>query len=358
MSGTRDEKIDALKCVAIVFVIIGHAIVFTSLFPVAGPGRVLVGTVWVQTSSLNSLLLNVAYSFHMPLFAFLSAYVLFGREGSPGSLVRKRALGLLLPYAVWVGISWVLYGPRTLAGTIDYFKVRALYPQSPNAAWFLYALFGCFLLFAIVRALKGRDRMLIASAVLMMGVLVLPWVSSNPLGITDIAWLYPFFVMGYLSSEHAEELRAHRMVLMVSGVVVWAALLPFIWPVLVPELNWWYPELREFLHSMHLPGAVVVLYAVRYTCAAAAITALYSLYDYVRGRALTWQAWVGRRTLGMYVIQPYILMLVSRTISQNWVVLAVAAFGGSLALTWLLEQNRYTRLVLLGQRRSRPATTS
>ncbi len=349
----RDQKIDALKCLAIVLVVIGHAIVYNSLFSEPSPTRVMIGTQWIERAALDSIWLNVVYSFHMPLFAFLSAYVLFGRERSPLRLVGKRALGLMLPFVVWTTVTYLIGASRTWAGLLDFVGHALLYPQTPGAPWFLYALFGCFVIFAIIRAARGRDRALLVSAVIVASLIVVPIPQGDIFGVFDIAWLYPFFVMGYLFAKHAERIAERRRTLLIGGVLVWAALLPVIWPVLVPEVNWWYPALREWLHAHGLIGGVVALYAARYLCAAAAVTAVFHLYDHVRGSFLSWQAWVGRRTLGIYVTQPIILAFASAHISRNALVLAVFTLAASLAATLTLEQTRFTRLVFLGQARSR-----
>lgn len=350
----RDHKIDALKALAMFLVIVGHAIVFTHLFGSDAPGRVAIGAQWIDRQTLDSFALNLAYSVHMPLFSFLSAYVLLGREGTPLALVGKRVLSLMVPYVAWVLVSYAIQALRSggsLSAAASYLGTRLLYPQSPGAAWFLYALFGCFAVFAVVRALGGRDRLLIASAVVVGGLIVVPFGTVGDIfGVYDVAWLYPFFVMGYLFAKHRERLARRRSSLLIAGIFGWAALLPFIWPVLVPEVNWWYPVLREWLHARGIPGAVVLLYAVRYACAGAGIITLFYAYDWVKGRALYWQAWVGRRTLGMYLIQPYVLTLVAQRFTDNVVVLTAAAFVGSLALTWVLERGPVTRSVLLGQR--------
>lgn len=348
MAATRDERIDALKCLAIVLVVIGHAVVYNGLFGEPSPTRVPIGTQWIERSTLDSVWLNIAYSFHMPLFAFASAFVLFGRERAPMDLVARRAVGLMLPFVVWTALAHL--GPgQSVSGMIESVGHALLYPQSPGAVWFLYALFGCFVLFAVVRALGGRDRMLAASAVVAAAVIVAPIPAGNIFGVYDIAWLYPFFVMGYLSSEHRGWLKEHNRALLAGGALLWLALLPVIWPVLVPEVNWWYPELREWLHARDLFGGIVVLYAARYLCAAAAIVALFQVYDRAHGRFLRWQAWVGRRTLGMYVTQPIILATLSAHVTKSPLVLTLLTLAGGLGITLVLERARLTRLVFLGQ---------
>jgi fucose 4-O-acetylase-like acetyltransferase len=265
-------------------------------------------------------------------------------------MLGKRVVGLLVPYLVWIGVSYLSSGGRTLAALPSFYRQRVLYPQSPGAAWFLLALFECFVVFAAVRAAGGRDWMVVASAVLVGGIVVLPVPGGDVLGILDVAWIYPFFAMGYLFAKHAERLAERRVALMIGGGLAWAVLVPVLWPVLVNDANWWYPTLREWLHANHLLGGVAVVYAARYACAAGAICALFYLYDYVRGKALSVQAWIGKRTLGMYLIQPYVLALASAYLTRNWVALTAIAFVGSLLGAWLLEHNRVTRLVFLGQR--------
>jgi hypothetical protein len=257
-----------------------------------------------------------------------------------------------VPYAAWVCISYA-FGTRTgwsWRAAAAYVGQRLLDPSLPGAAWFLYALFGCFVVFAAARALGGRDWMLTASVFLVVGVMVLPPPIGNQRVVQDLAWIYPFFVMGYLFARHAESLREHRAPLMWGGAVLWAALLPVIWPVLAPEMNWWYPDLREALQTRGMPGAVLIYWAARYTCAAAAISALFYAYDSLPDRPRAAPAWVGRRTLGMYVIQPYLFLFFTAHFTKSVPVLAVAVFAGSLWLTWVLEHSAPTRLVLLGQR--------
>ena len=77
MSNMRDAAIDLTKVLAIFLVTIGHSVV--------GPIKDLI------------------YSFHMPLFFFISGFFLSKYFSTPLQFAKKRAILLLLP-ALIIGI--------------------------------------------------------------------------------------------------------------------------------------------------------------------------------------------------------------------------------------------------------------
>lgn len=82
MSG-RQNDIDIAKGLGILLVAVGHTPLWTSL-----------GVKWIGPA---------IFSFHMPLFLFLSGLFLPMRKGL-GSLVSSRGYGLLLPYLLGCGV--------------------------------------------------------------------------------------------------------------------------------------------------------------------------------------------------------------------------------------------------------------
>ena len=85
------------------FVVVGHAI--TAGYGTDVPLRGQVATdpgFYVPLRVATNPLLSVAYSFHVPLFAFVSGYVLWHEVPRPvWTEIRKRAVGLLIPYFGW-----------------------------------------------------------------------------------------------------------------------------------------------------------------------------------------------------------------------------------------------------------------
>ena len=90
----RDDRIDALRGLAIALVVLGHSLVrMLPASATAAPGlQFEAGLGWVPVSMMANPLLNVIYSFHMPLFAFLSGFVLFGSSAGYGWRLVKCGL--------------------------------------------------------------------------------------------------------------------------------------------------------------------------------------------------------------------------------------------------------------------------
>ena len=85
MAGKRVEFIDFAKGIGILTVVWAHIM--------------LVG--WSH---------QLIYAFHMPFFFFASG-LLFNREkySSFGEFVRRRAKGMLLPYAIYSVVTWTVW---------------------------------------------------------------------------------------------------------------------------------------------------------------------------------------------------------------------------------------------------------
>jgi len=75
------------------------------------------------------------YSFHMPLFFFISGYLIsYSQKGIGLEVIKKKSLTLLVPFFVW---SFVLF--PLLSGSCVYFSCKEF--LNPNARyWFVYLL--------------------------------------------------------------------------------------------------------------------------------------------------------------------------------------------------------------------------
>lgn len=177
----RDETVDVVRGIGILLVVFGHN--------------------WITVHE-KALLFRVIYSFHVPLFFFLSGVFL-----SPSvpfrSFVRSRAAALLKPYFV------VMFAVTAQAAVHNLVVGKAVYPailmQLVNVAyatgnlipwspmWFLPSLFvssvACFL---IVALLPGRGRLpalVVAAGLLIMGHGVLVAIHRN--GVWLPGWTGP-----------------------------------------------------------------------------------------------------------------------------------------------------------------------
>lgn len=136
----RDAFLDITKGMAIILVVVGHVI--------QGSSEKFDDLLWFR----------VIYSFHMPLFVFLSgvvAAIAFRsdsiQDGVGGTLRRaktkisKAALRLLLPFLAWCVINQLIYHHSD-----SIFSALILAFRRPDTAlWFLLAIFYCIVLASI-----------------------------------------------------------------------------------------------------------------------------------------------------------------------------------------------------------------
>jgi len=136
----RDAFLDIAKGLAIILVVIGHVI--------QGSAENFDDLLWFR----------VIYSFHMPLFVFLSgavAAIAFQsdsvKDGIKASFhqaklkISKAAVRLLLPFVVWCVINQLIYhhSDSVMSALILSFR------RPDTALWFLLAIFYCIVLTAL-----------------------------------------------------------------------------------------------------------------------------------------------------------------------------------------------------------------
>lgn len=85
----RDAKIDFLKALATLLVVVGHCIQFSDI------------------DFDNNLLFRVIYSFHMPLFMCIAGFLFVEKDKVINELVKKAKL-LLVPFFSWSVVSYFL----------------------------------------------------------------------------------------------------------------------------------------------------------------------------------------------------------------------------------------------------------
>lgn len=300
----RDVRIDALRCLAIAMVIATHVLGLRSEFNTMAP--------W---------LVSAMVAFNMPLFAFLSGWVLVGREGNhPLRFLRGKALQLIVPYLAWVAIELPLRRvaavdllPRLGAALVD--------SHAGLQMWFLPILFWMFVIFTAGRTVS-RSGVWTAMLGCGMGALLL-FPTPRALGLDKIAWLYPFLAGGYLVSRYRDRLSVRTIGLAVAGAAV-------------------------VLGAVFLAGKAPV--AGRFLAALAGMAGAGALYAVLPRPLLEKQAWIGRSTLGVYGAQ--MVMLPYLIIGSGWAGAAAswaAVLAASSAVTLGLERYAPARALLLGR---------
>lgn len=138
----RYEEIDICRGLGIVLVVLGHALKQTG-----------------ELEGLLNILLEVIYSFHMPLFFILSGFTAvkvlrLTKINEKIRYMKNRAHRLLVPYFV-IGLIYLplkYYMGKFAVKPYDFSQAwRILIGDNPNTAlWFCYILFMCSIIAALV----------------------------------------------------------------------------------------------------------------------------------------------------------------------------------------------------------------
>lgn len=302
VASKRNVRVDALRFLAIAMVVLTHVLNLRWEFKDLAP--------W---------LVRAMMAFNMPLFAFVSGYVLHGREGAhPLRFIKGKALALLVPYLAWITVEMPLRGvavadwPARLARA-------AVDPSAGFQMWFLHVLFVAFVVFALSRRVHAADGFTALVALAIALVPLAPVDLSNLVG--RVCWLYPFLALGYLSARHRPRLRRWDVAVAVAGVIAFALLFTTGWDGV----------------------------AYRLAIGSAGIASLWGVVRILPRRALAPLAVLGRKTMGVYgwqmVVLPFLIVGAGWVgASVSWLLVLVV----SLALTVVLELHPLTRAVFLG----------
>lgn len=149
----RNAWVDYAKAIGIILVVYGHVArgIFNAGLPMDEERYVLVD--------------SIIYSFHMPLFFFLSGsffYDSLQRRGKTGLIVTKIDT-IVYPFVLWSLLQGTIEVALSnhLNGDISMSLVLSSLLWSPRAQfWFLYALFLIFVVCTLVYAWAGRRHFL------------------------------------------------------------------------------------------------------------------------------------------------------------------------------------------------------
>ena len=265
----RLDYLDLLKGFAIFLVVMGHFLGWT--FPSD-----------VERTGFSVFVEDAIYSFHMPLFFFVSGYLVDLREKEWSlrtgvTVMRKKVVALLLP-----GFSFLL---------LLYARTGVIYFE-----WFLKVLFEMYLVYVVTR-LSSRylfDKVPVEMALHIVAIALLfvmkPIVNGTVLHdvllYSSLCSSYPYFVLGYVFCRFG----LNRFVISndwiyTIGIVVWGVL--FLW-----------------LGNLEFPGKkyIVALSAI-IVCLKMALSVDFSKPSLLKNSLIRW----GKISLAIYLVSPMII---------------------------------------------------
>lgn len=197
----RNPVLDKLKAIGIVLVVLGHA-----------PG-------------IPKWLITLIYSFHMPLFFFLSGYLMSSdrlRLQSWGDWMRRSSRTLLWPWLLFYLISWVYQLSAVVAkgdspgGLLDVKAVLGFLMGNSESMsvnlvlWFFPALLLTNATFRILTRVLVVERIWIATT-----AMALAWIYLSPLLTSRLWWSADcvpialcFFSWGHSISKYEKRIES------------------------------------------------------------------------------------------------------------------------------------------------------
>lgn len=353
---SRDRSVDALRGLAITLVVLGHAILDAGAVLHGGQGLVNMGPFWVPLATASNIPLSLLYSFHMPLFAFVSGLVMWPRRNHPlGAGIVSRSRSLLVPYLAWFVVLYAVNWSPHPTGGFGPALVDAVVGR--GGLWYLYALFICLVVMLCLARAPGSRWVLPASAMVAVACSTgLIFRIPEVLYLSSVLWIYPFAVLGYMVGSLRTQFLEHRLPIVATSAVAFLPLFYLRQPVDVPSLQ---PitTLAATVRGAGIGGGhalglliSVLVPSLPYACAATAVIALYGLYLGRGGRAIDAQAWLGRKSLGIYAMHgPVVWWLASHGV-RDIALLTLLSLGVSAMSTALIERTPLLGSVLLGQR--------
>lgn len=195
----RHRSLDIAKGIGIILVVMGH------FFPDGSPE-------WY------SVLRQVVYSFHMPMFIFISGFIFIYTRNDElpyGAVLKKKFSRIAVPYFVtsfaFIIIKYLiqffgiyLKNPVTLSSFV---KV-IYYPEAAVSFWYLWALWWFFM---IVPMFRSRQSRLVLLAVSLIFAYV-PFDVPDIFALPKVKEMFPYFMLGAVVADRDRDLTAFRRI--------------------------------------------------------------------------------------------------------------------------------------------------
>ena len=199
----RDTYLDALKGFAIILVVLGHSV---QSFTAGGKFD-------------DNLLFRIIYSFHMPLFMFLSgAAASYSSRPMNLEFIKRKFYMLVIPFVSWYLVGYFLGGSYHSVSFGLYIKHVIASPD--YGLWFLWVLFLNFCCLVFIRRLLPRLK-LYAYPLVWLAIYAIP---TGKYGIGLVKWHLPFFLAGYLIFIYRTRLIRYRSVALAMSVMAFPLL--------------------------------------------------------------------------------------------------------------------------------------
>ena len=316
MKNNRDVRIDELRGVLMILVVMGHCIQY-----VADP-----------MEFDHNFFFRAIYSFHMPMFMCLSGYV--AQMVHPHMTMRQllgRISSLLIPFLSWGIIS-------VIKDQIPYYNI-IFYPE--KGLWFLWVLAFINALVFFIELFPGKIKFAIYFCV----QIILMFSSFNRFGIGLVRLYFLWYSVGFLLPEYWKKF-SHKSLIRAIGIIGWPIAATF-WmrnaePLFADKIQLIGIKGRIFdafcsIYRLYLTPLFGIIFVW---------TIFGKIWKYIRGSFLKK---VGANTIAIYALQYYCWVKIFDSTFIN----TACSFGLALIIpmlfTRIISHSKILSLLLLGR---------
>lgn len=274
---SRQEWVDYAKAIGIILVVYGHV----------APGIFNAGL--IVNEELYLLVQKFIYSFHMPLFFFLSGLFFWGTLNNRGTtgLIGSKIDTIVYAYLLWSllqGLSEILLARFvTDPPTIKY--VFSLLWQPRQQFWYLYALFMIFVIFACIFHQKKSTFITPIFIATILVYFLREAISGGGFYLTWVTDYSMYFIFGVLVTHYSllEYLRKPHIIFITIA-------------------------LCALLHGINLLDAPSELYSTKTLSMAVAFTSIISVVIFsmkLDKYKIRWLLFVGSASMAIYVMHTF-----------------------------------------------------
>lgn len=226
------EWIDTTKCLTMILVIIGHCSYYNIITDYGYINYIAIGDNVSITHKLLSLIVDFIYSFHMPLFMFVSGMCFsIGRDKrqSFAPFVVNKYKRLIIPFALTTTFLSVpiklLSGYYSQSENILEDIILGQYLLMGNShLWFVVALFGIFILAYFIEQRKMHTHTFFWVILLIISWIGLWHKTPSVLSINAVLRYLIFFMSGYVLFDIANRTIIKKKYMLLSWIafgLVW-----------------------------------------------------------------------------------------------------------------------------------------
>jgi surface polysaccharide O-acyltransferase-like enzyme len=342
--GGKDQAIESLRGLAIILVVVGHAI-----------GISATRGLQAAPDSVWRILYLALVDVRLPLFTMISGYVYALRpvssRGGLGAMLQAKVRRVLVPLVTVGTLLFVLQlivpGTNANPKPSDYGRI---FIYGFEHLWFLQAIFVAFVIVGILDVLGVLDTPTRAVGALVVTLAIFEFVpvpgAYDYFSASGVVRLLPFFILGYIFARYP--LRSTRLRIALLAAV----------PVLIVTYG---------LRYAAIFGAVSLnILADRAVSACIGITVVLILFSARAKIHSKWLAWGGAFAFGIYLLHPFgtsatRILLHGVGVNSNLAIFMIGVICG-LAMPILVEmlttRSRIIQTFLFGEKwraQSKPA---